>query len=326
MADLRMPHELPGTAAVLRFRRLQPPHRQRPGLPALRGQRPQLGHDLSAWFPARVPSRGHRFLGRRAASGARRGWVLDAGRVVRTQRLPLRPAQHAQRLARSLADDADRARAPTASPATADDPASPTRPSPSTPASCGATSWPSTSTSRARVKLGLPVDAQPRVGCRLPARAVGDRCAASWRPTSMAAPASERQRRARRLAGLPGLRAHRRERPRRATTSASTPTSRPNLTPPLLANVGGALRELQRLRLAVTGKLAVRCQPHQRLALRAAGSTGFRAPGLAQVHFSKVVTNFIAGALRGGRHLPGRDDRRRRCWARSRSKRRPRST
>ena len=44
-----------------------------------------------------------------------------------------------------------------------------------------------------------------------------------------------------------------------------------------------------------TGKLALRFQPSPRVTLRAAGSTGFRAPGLGQVHFSKVVTNVIAG-------------------------------
>jgi iron complex outermembrane receptor protein len=45
----------------------------------------------------------------------------------------------------------------------------------------------------------------------------------------------------------------------------------------------------------VTGKLALRLQPSSRLTLRAAASTGFRAPGLSQIHFSKVTTNVIAG-------------------------------
>jgi iron complex outermembrane receptor protein len=45
----------------------------------------------------------------------------------------------------------------------------------------------------------------------------------------------------------------------------------------------------------MTGKLALRYQPRQRLVFRGAVSNGFRAPGLGQVHFSKVVTNFIAG-------------------------------
>jgi len=39
----------------------------------------------------------------------------------------------------------------------------------------------------------------------------------------------------------------------------------------------------------------VRYRPSPRLTLRAAASTGFRAPGLGQVNFSKIVTNVIAG-------------------------------
>ena len=45
----------------------------------------------------------------------------------------------------------------------------------------------------------------------------------------------------------------------------------------------------------VSGKASVRYQPSPPLTLRAAASTGFRAPGLSQIAFSKVVTNVIAG-------------------------------
>jgi iron complex outermembrane recepter protein len=41
------------------------------------------------------------------------------------------------------------------------------------------------------------------------------------------------------------------------------------------------------------GKLTVRLQAHQRLVIRGAASTGFRAPSLAQSNFSAVSTNFI---------------------------------
>jgi iron complex outermembrane recepter protein len=41
------------------------------------------------------------------------------------------------------------------------------------------------------------------------------------------------------------------------------------------------------------GKLSVRIQAHQRLVIRGAASTGFRAPSLAQSNFSAVSTNFI---------------------------------
>ena len=43
----------------------------------------------------------------------------------------------------------------------------------------------------------------------------------------------------------------------------------------------------------VDGKLSVRIQAHQRFVIRGAASTGFRAPSLAQSHFSAVSTNFI---------------------------------
>lgn len=42
-------------------------------------------------------------------------------------------------------------------------------------------------------------------------------------------------------------------------------------------------------------KGSVRYQPSRRVTLRAAASTGFRAPGLSQLAFSKVVTNVIEG-------------------------------
>ncbi len=45
----------------------------------------------------------------------------------------------------------------------------------------------------------------------------------------------------------------------------------------------------------MTGKLALRYQPSRQLTLRGAASTGFRAPGISQEFFSKVVTNVIAG-------------------------------
>ncbi len=45
----------------------------------------------------------------------------------------------------------------------------------------------------------------------------------------------------------------------------------------------------------VTGKLAARLQPSRQVTLRGAVSTGFRAPGLGQIYWGKVVTNFIGG-------------------------------
>ncbi len=68
-----------------------------------------------------------------------------------------------------------------------------------------------------------------------------------------------------------------------------------NLSPKFLANLAGRFESYSDFGEVVTGKLALRYQPSEKLTLRGAGSTGFRAPGLSQVHFSKVVTNVIAG-------------------------------
>jgi iron complex outermembrane receptor protein len=70
-----------------------------------------------------------------------------------------------------------------------------------------------------------------------------------------------------------------------------------NLTPKVLASVAARFESYSDFGDRVTGKAAVRFQPSPQVTLRAAGSTGFRAPGLGQSHFSKVVTNVIAGAF-----------------------------
>ena len=75
----------------------------------------------------------------------------------------------------------------------------------------------------------------------------------------------------------------------------------------------------------LTGKAAVRFQPSRRLTFRAAASTGFRAPGLSQEFFSKVVSNVIAGQAVDIGILPV-DTRRPSRSAPSLSRRRPRST
>ena len=68
-----------------------------------------------------------------------------------------------------------------------------------------------------------------------------------------------------------------------------------NLTPKLLANAAARFEHYSDFGSLVTGKGALRFQPSRRVTLRAAVSNGFRAPGLGQIHFSKVVTNVIAG-------------------------------
>jgi iron complex outermembrane receptor protein len=67
-----------------------------------------------------------------------------------------------------------------------------------------------------------------------------------------------------------------------------------DLTPKLLANLSGRFESYNDFGERLTGKLAVRFQPSRRVVFRAAAGTGFRAPGLSQVAFNKVITNVIA--------------------------------
>jgi iron complex outermembrane receptor protein len=70
-----------------------------------------------------------------------------------------------------------------------------------------------------------------------------------------------------------------------------------NLTPSFLADVAGRFEHYSDFGSLFTGKVALRLQPTRRFTLRAAGSTGFRAPGLSQSHFSHVNTNVIGGVV-----------------------------
>jgi iron complex outermembrane recepter protein len=67
------------------------------------------------------------------------------------------------------------------------------------------------------------------------------------------------------------------------------------LSDKVLANVATRFETYSDFGERLTGKAAVRYQPSRRVTLRAAVGTGFRAPGLSQVAFSKVVTNVISG-------------------------------
>jgi iron complex outermembrane receptor protein len=67
------------------------------------------------------------------------------------------------------------------------------------------------------------------------------------------------------------------------------------LVPELLVNAAARFENYSDFGGVITGKLAARVQPTPRVTMRAAASTGFRAPGLAQIHFSKVITNVISG-------------------------------
>ncbi len=67
-----------------------------------------------------------------------------------------------------------------------------------------------------------------------------------------------------------------------------------DLSTKLLANVAARFESYNDFGERLSGKLAFRYQPSRRVVFRAAAGTGFRAPGLSQVTFNKVVTNVIA--------------------------------
>jgi iron complex outermembrane receptor protein len=70
-----------------------------------------------------------------------------------------------------------------------------------------------------------------------------------------------------------------------------------NLSSKWFANVAARYENYSDFGDRVTGKAALRFQPSQRLIFRASAGTGFRAPGLSQAFFSKVVTNVIGGQV-----------------------------
>src|SRR2546422_4640194 len=81
------------------------------------------------------------------------------------------------------------------------------------------------------------------------------------------------------------------------TNAAAYADLETNLTPSFLANVAGRFEHYSDFGSLFTGKVAFRLQPSRQFTIRAAGSTGFRAPGLSQSHFSHVNTNVIGGAV-----------------------------
>jgi iron complex outermembrane receptor protein len=72
-----------------------------------------------------------------------------------------------------------------------------------------------------------------------------------------------------------------------------------DLIPRLLGDVAARYEHYSDFGSKLTGKLALRFQPTQRLTLRSAVSTGFRAPSLNQSFYSSVVTNFQADPATG---------------------------
>jgi iron complex outermembrane receptor protein len=76
------------------------------------------------------------------------------------------------------------------------------------------------------------------------------------------------------------------------------------LSPQVLANVALRFESYSDFGERLNGKLAVRYQPNRRLTFRAAAGSGFRAPGLSQVFYSHVTTNFILDPDLGPQPVP----------------------
>ncbi len=72
-----------------------------------------------------------------------------------------------------------------------------------------------------------------------------------------------------------------------------------SITKQFFANLAGRYESYSDFGSRLTGKVAVRYQPSQRWTLRAAASTGFRAPGLSQIHYASFATNFVFDTLTG---------------------------
>jgi iron complex outermembrane recepter protein len=66
-----------------------------------------------------------------------------------------------------------------------------------------------------------------------------------------------------------------------------------NLLESLLINVAGRVERYSDFGSTTDGKIAARFEPFSGFAIRGAAGTGFRAPSLAQSHFSATSTNFI---------------------------------
>lgn len=94
--------------------------------------------------------------------------------------------------------------------------------------------------------------------------------------------------------GFPGFRPQDESETHR-TNAAAYVDLETNLSPKFLTDVAARFENYSDFGSLLTGKVALRFQPSPRVLFRAAGSTGFRAPGLSQSHFSHVSTNVIGG-------------------------------
>jgi iron complex outermembrane receptor protein len=79
-----------------------------------------------------------------------------------------------------------------------------------------------------------------------------------------------------------------------------------NVLPALLVSLAGRYEDYSDFGSTTNGKVAARLGVNDKLALRGAASTGFRAPSLHQQYFSSTATNFIGGRAFDVRTFPVR--------------------
>jgi iron complex outermembrane receptor protein len=79
-----------------------------------------------------------------------------------------------------------------------------------------------------------------------------------------------------------------------------------NILPALLVSLAGRTENYSDFGSTTNGKIAARLELSEKVALRSAASTGFRAPSLHQQYFSSTATNFIAGRAFDVRTFPVR--------------------
>ncbi len=72
-----------------------------------------------------------------------------------------------------------------------------------------------------------------------------------------------------------------------------------NITQQFFANLAARYEDYSDFGGRLTGKVALRYQPSQKWTLRGAASTGFRAPGLSQVYYASIATNFVFDTITG---------------------------
>ena len=79
-----------------------------------------------------------------------------------------------------------------------------------------------------------------------------------------------------------------------------------NVLPSLLVSLAGRYEDYSDFGSTTNGKVAARLEVTDKIAVRGAASTGFRAPSLHQQYFSSTATNFVAGVPFDVRTFPVR--------------------